>query len=109
MINGSDFRIVWARHGNAAAEKISPNAKARIFVVQPAGRTIITQHDEKFRALQKLFFGPTKCEGMRLRSHALAPVRQQKGRREAGLFGSRVWRRSILGGDRATPAKPVVH
>ena len=39
-ISGSDCDA-WARHGNAAAEKISPNAKARMFVVPPAAGTNI--------------------------------------------------------------------
>src|SRR3954451_20387587 len=54
-MSGSDFRTVWARHGNAAAEKISPNAKARMFVVPPAGWNIISERDQKLHAAQNLF------------------------------------------------------
>src|SRR5882757_10669569 len=104
MINGSDFRTVWARHGNAAAEKISPNAKARMFVVQPAGRTIITQHDGKVSCAAKIIFRRQKNAGR-------APSRPSANKK-AGVkpaFSRRMSVRSIFGGDRATPAKPVVH
>src|SRR3978361_2452446 len=87
MINGSDFRTVWARHGKAAAEKISPNAKTRMFVVQPAGRTIITQHDGKVSCAAKLFLGGRKIRSPRRSPprRACPPPKQQGGVRQRAL------------------------
>src|SRR5215207_10396819 len=127
-ISGSDFRTVWARHGNAAAEKISPNAKVRMFIVPPAGGTIISDRDQKLHAAQNLFSHLPKTAEPPSRRHYLntAGVKpaspKLNGRREAGLWTpnkkaglkpafvvsirSAV---SISGGSRSTPTKPVVH
>jgi hypothetical protein len=39
---GSDFKIVWAEHGNAKTEDTTnTDAKTRIFIIHQAGATII--------------------------------------------------------------------
>src|SRR4051794_3658760 len=83
-MSGSDLRTVWARHGSETAEKISPNAKARIFFdVQPAGRTIIAE-DDKSCVRREIIFSDARRASERLAG--TLQHRQTKRPACAGLF-----------------------
>ena len=66
-MSGSDFNTVWARQGEANAQKTNAEVKTRICVVQKAGRQTIATTGKGFTTT-KIIFATTA-----------------KGRRNAGL------------------------
>src|SRR5437879_4346979 len=113
----------WSGQGPAAQPRKKSNLATRhACSLSTNPRRIIADWKRKFRGRQKLFFGSPSAAAPAAvvrriskkparRPEVPAPdcLRQQKGRREAGLFSLSKQSSSVPRGSRATPAETIVH